>query len=46
MGLERLVSPEAPLGATFEELFVAQMTGLARSAPERAARVETAKETR
>ena len=34
MGLERLVSPEAPLGETFEELFVAQMTGLARSAPE------------
>ncbi len=46
MGLERLVSPEAPLGATFEELFVAQMTGLARSAPERAARVVTTKETR
>jgi len=45
MGLERLVSPEAPLGATFEELFVAQMTGLARSAPERAARVVTTKET-
>jgi AcrR family transcriptional regulator len=45
MGLERLVSPEAPLGATFEELFVAQMTGLARSAPERAARVVTKKET-
>jgi len=44
MGLERLVSPEAPLGATFEELFVAQMTGLARSAPERAARVVTTKE--
>ena len=33
MGLERLVSPDAPLGATFEEVFVAQMTGLARSAP-------------
>jgi len=46
MGLERLVSPEAPLGATFEELFVAQMTGLARSAPERAARVVTTKERR
>jgi len=45
MGLERLVSPEAPLAATFEELFVAQMTGLARSAPERAARVVTTKET-
>ena len=44
MGLERLVSPDAPLGATFEELFVAQMTGLARSAPERAARVVTTKE--
>jgi AcrR family transcriptional regulator len=39
MGIERLVSPEAPLGATFEELFVAQMTGLARSAPQRASRV-------
>jgi AcrR family transcriptional regulator len=39
MGIERLVSPDAPLGATFEELFVAQMTGLARSAPERAPRV-------
>ena len=46
MGLERLVSPDAPLGATFEELFVAQMTGLARSAPGRAARVVTTKETR
>jgi len=46
MGLERLVSPEAPLGATFEELFVAQMTGLARSAPERATRVVTTKERR
>jgi len=44
MGLERLVSPDAPLGATFEEVFVAQMTGLARSAPERAARVVTTKE--
>ena len=44
MGLERLVSPDAPLGATFEELFVAQMTGLARSAPERGARVGTTKE--
>ncbi len=31
MGLERLVSPEAPLGETFEELFVALMTGLPRS---------------
>ena len=30
MGLERLVSPDAPLGETFEELFVAQMTGLAK----------------
>jgi AcrR family transcriptional regulator len=39
MGLERLVSPDAPLGAMFEELFVAQMTGLARSAPQRASRV-------
>ena len=45
MGLERLVSPDAPLGATFEELFVAQMTGLARGAAERAARVVTTKET-
>src|SRR4029079_6875797 len=27
MGLERLVSPEAPLGETFEELFVALITG-------------------
>jgi AcrR family transcriptional regulator len=44
MGLERLVSPDAPLGATFEELFVAQMIGLARSAPQRASRV--VKETR
>ena len=44
MGLERLVAPDAPLGATFEELVVAQMTGLARSAPRRAARV--VKETR
>jgi AcrR family transcriptional regulator len=33
MGLERLISPDAPLGATFEELFVAQMTGLAQRAP-------------
>jgi AcrR family transcriptional regulator len=39
MGLERLVSPGAPLGAMFEELFVAQMIGLARSAPHRASRV-------
>jgi AcrR family transcriptional regulator len=39
MGIERLVSPEAPLGASFEELFVAQMTGLARTAPQRASRV-------
>ena len=39
MGLERLVDPDAPLGATFEELFVAQMTGLARTDPHRAARV-------
>jgi AcrR family transcriptional regulator len=38
MGLERLVSPDAPLGAMFEELFVAQMTGLARPAPKRPAR--------
>ena len=37
MGLERLVDPDAPLGATFEELFVAQMTGLARTDPRRAA---------
>jgi AcrR family transcriptional regulator len=33
MGLERLVSPDAPLGAMFEEQFVAQMTGLARGIP-------------
>ncbi len=38
MGLERLVSPEAPLGETFEELFVALMTGLARGAASRAKR--------
>jgi AcrR family transcriptional regulator len=30
MGLERLVTPDAPLGAMFEELFVALMTGLAK----------------
>ena len=39
MGLERLVDPDAPLGATFEEMFVAQMTALARTDPHRAARV-------
>ena len=39
IGLERLIAPDAPLGATFEELFVAQMTGLARSAPGRDGRV-------
>jgi AcrR family transcriptional regulator len=44
MGFERLVSPDAPLGAMFEELFVAQMTGLSRGAPQRPARA--AKETR
>jgi len=44
MGLERLIAPDLPLGASFEELFVAQMIGLVRSAPERAARVE--KETK
>jgi AcrR family transcriptional regulator len=38
MGLERLVSPEAPLGETFEELFVALMTGLARGAASRTER--------
>jgi len=35
MGIERLVSPDAPLGVTFEELFVAQMTGLARTKEKR-----------
>jgi AcrR family transcriptional regulator len=30
MGLERLVTPDAPVGAMFEELFVALMTGLAK----------------
>jgi AcrR family transcriptional regulator len=39
MGLERLVDPDAPLGATFEEMFIAQMRGLARTDPHRAARV-------
>jgi AcrR family transcriptional regulator len=39
MGLERLVDPDAPLGATFEEMFIAQMRGLARTDPQRAARV-------
>jgi AcrR family transcriptional regulator len=35
MGLERLVAPDAPLGAMFEELFVALMTGIARPAKEK-----------
>ena len=35
MGLERLVDPDAPLAERFEELFVALMTSLARSAPQR-----------
>jgi AcrR family transcriptional regulator len=39
MGLERLVNPDLPLGALFEEMFVAYCTGLARPAPERAPRV-------
>jgi AcrR family transcriptional regulator len=39
LGLERLVDPEAPLGERFEELFVALMTSLAHSAPQRRSRV-------
>jgi AcrR family transcriptional regulator len=39
MGLERLVTPDLPLGALFEEMFVAYCTGLARPAPDRAPRV-------
>ena len=35
MGLERLIAPDLPLGASFEELFVAQMTGLARTKEKR-----------
>jgi AcrR family transcriptional regulator len=46
MGLERLIAPDAPLGATFEELFVAQMTGLARSAPQRSRRLVKEREAR
>jgi AcrR family transcriptional regulator len=45
MGLERLVDPDAPLGARFVELFVAQMTGLARTAPQRRSRVVKEKRT-
>jgi len=33
MGLERLVTPDAPLGDTFVELFVAQMIGIAKEKP-------------
>jgi AcrR family transcriptional regulator len=45
MGLERLVDPDAPLGARFEELFVTLMTGLARGAPQRRSRVVKEKAT-
>ena len=39
MGLERLLSPDVALGAMFEELFVAQMIGLAHGAPDRQRRI-------
>ena len=43
MGLERLVNPDLPLGALFEEMFVAYCTGLARPAPGGAPRVRKEK---